>query len=86
MARQYAGIMASLAMTVVILRSLRYGNAFEATIVSALYWMCTLGFIGFMVASVARNTIDEAVRQQIEEELNAARNPVTPRSAEATVA
>jgi hypothetical protein len=76
--------MASLAMTIVILRSLRNGYAFEATIVSALYWMCTLGFIGFMVASVARNTIDEAVRQQMEEELAAARNPVTARAAEAS--
>ncbi len=71
MARQYAGIMASLGMTIVIMRSLRSGNAFEATVVSALFWMITLGFVGFIAASVAQNTIDESVRQRMEEELNA---------------
>jgi hypothetical protein len=71
LARQYAGIMASLGMTIVIMRSLRSGNAFEATVVSALFWMITLGFVGFIAASVAQNTIDESVRQRMEEELNA---------------
>jgi hypothetical protein len=84
LARQYAGIMASLGMTIVILRSLRFGNAFEATVVSALYWMTTLGIIGFMVASLARNTVDESVRQQMEAEINNVLNPVTPTAATAS--
>ena len=74
MARQYASIMASLGMTIVILRSLRSGGAFEATIISALFWMCTLGFIGFMVASLARNTVDDCVMQRMEHELTAHAN------------
>ena len=84
MARQYAGIMASLGMTVVIVRSLRSGGAFEATIVSAMFWMVTLGFIGYIAASIAQNTVDESVRQRMEDEINHALNPVTPRSAEAS--
>lgn len=71
MARQYAGIMASLGMTLVLMQALRNGKGFESAVVSALFWMITLGFIGFMVASLARNTVDEAVRQQIEQELAA---------------
>ena len=71
MARQYAGIMASLGMTLVLMQALRNGKGFESAVVSALFWMITLGFVGFMVASLARNTVDEAVRQQIEQELAA---------------
>jgi hypothetical protein len=70
-ARQYAGIMASLGMTLVLMQALRNGKGFESAVVSALFWMITLGFVGFMVASLARNTVDEAVRQQIEQELAA---------------
>jgi hypothetical protein len=32
--------------------------------------MVTLGAVGFMVASIARSTIDESVRQRMEEEIN----------------
>jgi hypothetical protein len=77
-ARQYAGIMASLGMTLVLMQALRNGKGFESAVVSALFWMITLGFVGFMVASLARNTVDEAVRQQIEQELAAqAAQPTT---------
>jgi hypothetical protein len=63
--------MASLGMTLVLMQALRNGKGFESAVVSALFWMITLGFVGFMVASLARNTVDEAVRQQIEQELAA---------------
>jgi hypothetical protein len=62
--------MASLGMTIVILRSLRGGGAFEATVVSGMFWMVTLGAIGYVIASIAQNTVDESVRQRMEEELN----------------
>jgi len=83
-ARQYAGIMASLGMTLVLLRALRSGGGFESAVVSALVWMVTLGIVGYVAASIARNTIDEAVRQRMEHEIAAAKYPVTPRSAEAS--
>jgi hypothetical protein len=74
--------MASLGMTIVTVRSLRGGGAFEATIISAMTWMVTLGVIGYVIACIAQNTVDESVRQRMELELNNALNPVTPRSAE----
>lgn len=71
MAQRYAAIMASLGMTLVLIQALRGGNGFESAVVAALFWMITLGVVGFMVASLARNTVDEAVRQQIEREIAA---------------
>ena len=78
MARQYAGIMASLGMTLVLMQALRNGGGFESAILSAMFWMATLGAVGYIVASLARGTIDEAVRQQIEQELAAVKNTVAP--------
>jgi hypothetical protein len=76
-ARQYACIMASLGMTLVLMRALRNGEGFESTLVSALFWMVTLGGVGFMVASIARSTIDESVRQRMEEEINNAQAAIS---------
>jgi hypothetical protein len=70
-ARQYAAIMASLGMTLVLIRALRNGGGLDSAVVSALFWMVTLGVVGYMTASLARNTIDEAVRQRMEHEINA---------------
>lgn len=78
MARQYAGIMASLGMTLVLMRALRNGGGFESAILSAMFWMATLGAVGYIVASLARGTIDEAVRQQIEQELAVVKKLVAP--------
>ncbi|HMP07524.1 MAG TPA: hypothetical protein PJ982_14335 [Lacipirellulaceae bacterium] len=69
MARRYAAIMALVGMSTVLLRSLRGGEGFEATIVSALAWMATLGAVGLTVGAVAQATIDESVRVVIEQEL-----------------
>ena len=71
MARQFAAIMSSLGMTLVLLRALRNGGGFESAIVSALFWMVTLGIVGYMTATIARGVIDEAVRQKMEHELAA---------------
>jgi hypothetical protein len=84
LARQYAGIMASLGMTVVIVRSLRSGGAFEATIVSAMTWMVTLGVIGYVIAAIAQNTVDESVRQRMEDEINNALSQPTQPQLNAT--
>ena len=84
MARQYAGIMASLGMTIVVVRSLRGGGAFEATIISAMTWMVTLGVIGYVIASIAQNTIDESVRQRMEEEIETALSQPTQPKLNAT--
>jgi hypothetical protein len=74
-ARQYAAIMASLGMTLVLMRALHNGGSFDAAIVSALVWMTTLACVGYIAGSIARNVIDESVRQRLEAEL--ANQPTT---------
>jgi hypothetical protein len=68
-ARRFAGIMASIGMSVVLFRALKNGNGFESAVVSALSWMVTLGLIGVVVGAIAQATVDESVRTKIEQEL-----------------
>jgi len=73
--------MASLGMTLVLMRALRNGGTFEAAVVSAMVWMATLGCLGYIAASIARAVIDESVRQRMEEELAAQSTPQVQTSA-----
>jgi hypothetical protein len=70
-ARKYAAIMASLGMTIVLIRCLRAGGAFETAILSAMFWTFVYGFVGYAIGSIARNTVDESVRQKLEREIAA---------------
>lgn len=71
MARKYACIMASLGMTIILIRGLRAGGGFESAILSAMFWTFAYGFIGYAIGSIARNTVDESVRQKLEREIAA---------------
>ena len=71
MARKFACIMAALGMTVILIRCLRAGGAFESAILSAMFWAIAYGFVGYTIGSIARNTVDESVRQKLEREINA---------------
>jgi len=64
--------MALLGLLVVLVRALKNGGGFESTIVAALGWMVALGMIGMMAGAIAQTTIDDAVRQRMEQELAAA--------------
>ena len=75
MARRYAGIMALVGMTAVLARALRAGAGLEATMVSALGWMATLGLVGLVVGALAQATVDESVRVHMERELAAEQPP-----------
>jgi hypothetical protein len=72
LARRYAAILANIAMTVVVLRACKNGLGLEAAAVSALFWTALLAVVGGLVGAVAQATIDESVRQRIEQELAAA--------------
>lgn len=69
MARRFAGIMASIGMSVVLFRALKNGNGFESAVILALSWMVTLGLVGVVVGAIAQATVDESVRTKIEQEL-----------------
>ena len=75
MARQYAVLMALVGLSLVLVRALKSGQGFEATITGALSWMAALGLVGLLVGSLAQTTIDDAVRQLMEQELAAAQSP-----------
>jgi hypothetical protein len=70
--------MASLGMTLVLLRALRNGDGFDSAVVSAMIWMATLGIVGYMAGLIARATIDDSVRQRMEAELAVAQTPPQP--------
>lgn len=63
--------MASLGMTIILIRGLRAGGGFESAILSAMFWTFVYGFIGYAIGSIARNTVDESVRQKLEREIAA---------------
>lgn len=75
MARRYAAILANIAMTVVLLRAWKNGVGLEAAAVAALFWTALLATVGGLVGAVAQATIDESVRQRVEQELAAAHDP-----------
>jgi hypothetical protein len=71
LARRYAAILANIAMTAVLLRAWKNGVGLEAAAVSALFWTALLALVGGLVGSLAQATVDESVRQRIEQELAA---------------
>ena len=77
MARRYAAILAMVGMTIVFLRACKEGETLEASSVTALFWMAILGTVGMFVGNIARTTVDEAVRQRIEQELELTNQPTT---------
>ena len=69
MARVYAVIMGSLAMTVVICRGLVAAGGIEGTLTSAIVSLVVFAVVGATIGYIAQTTVDEAVRQKLEEQL-----------------
>jgi hypothetical protein len=69
MARRYAGILALVGMSVVLIRSLKNGSSVESAVMASLGGMIVLGLVGMIVGAVAQATIEESVRSQIERDL-----------------
>ena len=65
MARNYAAVMALLAMLVVLLRAMKNHSGFDGTIANALGWMAIFGLVGFVVGAIAQATVDESVLQNM---------------------
>ncbi|RIK86713.1 MAG: hypothetical protein DCC67_02555 [Planctomycetota bacterium] len=71
MARKYAAIMASLGMTLVLLRALRHGGGLDA-IPAGVAWMVAFGLVGYILGAIARTTVDESVRLSMQHEIGIA--------------
>jgi len=69
MARRYAGILALVGMSVVLIRSLKNGSSVESAVMASLGGMLLLGLVGMIVGAVAQATVEESVRSQIERDL-----------------
>lgn len=66
MARNYAAVMALLAMLVILLRAMKNHAGFDGTITVALIWMTIFGLIGFVVGAIAQTTVDESVLKSLQ--------------------
>lgn len=71
MAIRYAGIMALIGMSTVLLRALRAGSVFESTTPIALGWLAAFGGAGWLIGMIAESTVAESVRNRLEQELSA---------------
>jgi hypothetical protein len=69
MARKYAGILALVGMSVVLIRSLKNGATVESAVMASLGGMLVLSLVGMIVGAVAQATVEESVRSQIERDL-----------------
>lgn len=69
MGRSYAGILGSLAMTVVILRGLINSSGPANTLTIATLALAIFAVVGAVLGHIAQSTIDDSVRQKIEQEL-----------------
>lgn len=78
MGRIYAGVLGTLAMTVVLFRGALDAGGIEGTLTMAIVAMIVFAVIGSILGYIAQATIDESVRLKLERQLEAgARQPST---------
>ena len=70
MARAYAATMGHLAMAVTLLRGAKEGAGVEATVLTAVIAMAALAAVGAVIGAIAQQTVDESVRQRLEQEIS----------------
>ncbi len=56
-------------MAIAMLRNLRLGSGFEASVTQAVASVTLLAAVGFLVGWIAEATVDEAVRTKLERQL-----------------
>jgi hypothetical protein len=69
--RTYAGILGSLAMAVTLLRGVMAGGGVDETLVHGLIAMIVFMAIGFTIGAIADWMIEEAVYEQVGQEVAA---------------
>jgi hypothetical protein len=69
MGRLYAGILGSLAMAVVICRSVMNSAGIDGSLLYATLSMIAFAVVGSVLGLIAQFTVDESVRLKIEREL-----------------
>lgn len=69
MARAYAGVLGSLAVAVTFARGALLGAGFEGTVQTAVVAMLALAGVGLIVGQIAEATVDESVRQRLQQQI-----------------
>ncbi|MEQ8847922.1 hypothetical protein [Botrimarina sp.] len=69
MGRAYAGVLGSLGMGVAFARGAILGGGIEATATTAVVAMLALALVGLVVGQIAEATVDEAVRQRLQNKI-----------------
>lgn len=86
MGRTYAGILGPLAFCVVITRSLLGGGGFESTIWLASLSLFAFAALGYVVGTLASNTVRQSVQFQMNAELAALRGSMEKETTSAPAA
>lgn len=69
MGRAYAGVLGYLAAALTLARGVIAGGGAETTLLSAIAAMAIFAVVGFVLGTLAQSTVDNAVRQQLEAQL-----------------
>lgn len=71
MGRAYAGVLGYLAASLTLARGSLAESGAEATLLSAIAALAIFAVIGCVLGTIAERTVDQAVRQRLEAELDA---------------
>lgn len=72
MGRSYAGILAFTGMTVALLQALREGQTFDGAVTTAAAWTAVFAGAGWVIGTIAGQTVEQAVLTRLESELQSA--------------
>ncbi len=71
MGRAYAGVLGYLAAALTLIRGALAHGGVESTLLAAIAALAIFAVVGFVLGSIAESTVDQAVRQRLEAQLNA---------------
>ncbi len=71
MGRAYAGVLGYLAAALSLVRGAIGGGGIEATLVTAIVALSIFAVLGLVLGAIAEHTVDQAVRQRLEAQLEA---------------
>lgn len=71
MGRAYAGFLGYLAAALTLIRGALAHGGVEGTLLSAIMALAVFAIVGFVIGTIAEATVDQAVQQRLEAQLNA---------------
>jgi hypothetical protein len=84
LAYKYAGILGTLAMSVVVLRAVKDAASPTSVLWTAIGFLAVFSATGLILGWVANGIVVESVRSQVEEQLRSQSNPVPQKPTQST--